>query len=71
MMHIENLSTIFLAGMDLHWGRGGSLPPAPPPPNKKKKFSIKKLRFALIYIYIYIFVSPPLKYLDIDLQENK
>ena len=37
----------------------------------KKKTSIKKLRFALIYIYIYIFVSPPLKYLDIDLQENK
>jgi len=40
----------------------------PPLQNKKnKKIRIKKLRFALIYI----FVSPSLKYLDIDLQENK
>ena len=38
-----------------------------PCPIKKKKIGIKKLNFALIYIY----VSPPLKYLDIDLQKNK
>ena len=45
----------------------------PPPQNKilKKKSRIKILRFSLKYIYIYIFVSPLLKYLDIDLQENK
>ena len=45
---------------------GGHSPP--PPPQIKKKTSIKKLRFAHKKN---IYVSPPLKYLDIDLQENK
>ena len=48
-------------------GQRGAIPP-PPPPQIKKKTSIKKLRFAHKK---YIYVSPPLKYLDIDLQENK
>ena len=58
------ITFIYIQGRT-HVGAGG---PFPPPPQKNfEKNSIKKLRFSLLYIYIYIFVSPPLKYLDIDL----
>ena len=60
LLHLRDGSTL---------GQRGAI--APPPPPIKKKTSIKKLSFALIYMYIYLFVYPTLKYLDIDLQENK
>ena len=59
----------FMQGRIYVGAEGGYCPPSPPH-LKKKKTSIKKIMICP-YIYIYIFVSPPLKYLDIDLQENK